>query len=456
MLIRRSALTTALDRPRYGGSFLAVALLGLIGLVVLWRELRTRVDGLSHVSLPSAGETTLILGLVILGSWMAGRLVRRVGLPPISGQLFFGVLVGPGLWAAIQRPDFALLTASQLASLKGPESLAVVMIGLVAGAEIDWKFLRSRMHTVIGIALGATLPVWLAAGFLAFMWLGSLPQAILIATISATSSTAVSVALLREMRHPTDFARLILAITVAKDLFLVVAFSVALFFVATTIDPTRQHWYGIVLHLAGSIAIGVALAYPLRWALVKVERRMVAVVLLAAIFLAILCQTIGIAPLITAVALGFAARNSAPEATASFFATARRLFLAVCCVFFASAGAHLDLAALAANWGVVFAISGVRALGLFVGGTVSARLARIPRTATRWMWAGLLPQAGISLALAAQLLIEFPDQAWAKRLATVAIACITLNELIGPIIARIALRRVPSDGLEKSKLHTRT
>ncbi|MEI6879435.1 MAG: hypothetical protein WCL33_10400, partial [Planctomycetota bacterium] len=241
------------------------------------------------------------------------------------------------------------------------------------------------------------------------------------------------------------FARLLLATTVAKDLFLVTAFSVVLFVVAATTTTTaHQAWYWIALHLAGSIGVGIALAFPLRWALARIERRMTAVVLVTAIFLAILCSTIGVAPLITALTLGFTARNIAPLATASFFATARRLFLAVCCVFFAAAGTHLNLAALAANWTVVLAISAVRFAGIWTGATIAARTTGLSPAATRWAWAGFIPQAGISLALAAQIAIEFPNQTWASSLATIVIACITLNEIIGPILMRIALRKVPS------------
>ncbi|NDG64955.1 MAG: hypothetical protein EBY29_16070, partial [Planctomycetes bacterium] len=364
--MNRSAHSTELrkERPRFGATFLAVSLLCLVGLILITRELQTNIIGIPRSNLPAAGETTLLLGMMILGSWLAGRLIRRAGLPPITGQLLLGVLVGPSLWAWLKRPELALINPSQLASLQGAESLAVVMIGLVAGAEIDWAFLRDRMRMITALAGGQVLLVFVGVAFVAFAFLDSVAQSVIVATIAATSSSAVAVALLREMRHPTEFARLILATTVVKDLLLVLAFSIVLFVVAATTASTHQAWHWIALHLAGSIGVGAALALPLRWALGRIERRMTAVVLVTAIFVAILCRTIGVAPLITALTLGYTARNIAPVATAAFFATARRLFLAVCCVFFAVSGAHLNFAALVANWGVVFAVSGVRLAGI--------------------------------------------------------------------------------------------
>ncbi len=435
------------DRPRFGAIFLATALICLIGLILISRELRMGIVGIPQSNLPAAGETVLLLGVIILGSWLSGRLIRRVGLPPITGQLMFGVFIGPSFWSWVNRPEMTLINASQLVSLQGPESLAVVMIGLVAGAEIDWPFLHKKLRVIVTLALGQIFFVVIGVGLISFVFLDSIAQAVVLATIAATCSSAVSVALLREMRHPTDFARLLLATTVAKDLCLVLTFSVVLFFVAASSSATTTHqdWYRVILHLAGSIGVGIALAYPLRWALARIERRMTAVVLLTAICVAIFCSTIGIAPLITALTLGYTARNVAPLTTISFFATARRLFLAVCCVFFASAGAHLDLAALTANWGVVFAISAVRLAAIWTGVTIAARINGLSLEATRWAWAGFIPQAGISLALAAQIAVEFPNEKWVSSLATIAVACITLNEMIGPILMRIALRKVPSD-----------
>ncbi|MDA0214025.1 MAG: cation:proton antiporter [Planctomycetota bacterium] len=446
MKLRTTTIQNRKDRPRFGATFLAVSLICLVGLILVTRELRMSITGIPQSNLPAAGETTLLLGVIILGSWLSGRLIRRIGLPPITGQLLFGVLVGPSFWSWLNRPELSLINASQLVSLQGPESLAVIMIGLVAGAEIDWPFLRDRLRVITALAAGQMGFVCIAVGLVAFAFLNSIPQAIIVATIAATSSSAVSVALLREMRHPTEFARLLLATTVAKDLFLVVAFSIVLFVIAATSSSTHIHqaWYWIMLHLAGSIGVGIALAFPLRWALARIERRMTAVVIVTAIFLAIFCSTIGIAPLITALTLGYTARNIAPIVTSSFFATARRLFLAVCCVFFAAAGAHLDLSALVANWGVVFAISAVRFAGIWTGATIAAGTNGLSPTATRWAWAGFIPQAGISLALAAQIAVEFPNEKWASSLATIVIACITLNEMIGPILMRIALRKVPS------------
>lgn len=444
MIVQAHSAMKQRRRPKFGALFLAVALACLIGLIALARELRATVVGIPTTDLPAAGETTLLLGLVILGSWLAGRLVRKLFLPPITGQLLFGMLIGPGLWQWFGRPDLALITSTQLTSLHGAELLAVVMIGLVAGSEIDLAFIRARLRAIVMLALGQVIVIVAVVGCISYLLFRSPAQAVIFATLAAMCSSAVSVALLREMRHPTPFARLLLATAITKDLVLVIAFSVVLFVVAATSSSGRGHaWYWIFLHVAGSVGIGCLLAFPLRLVLRQIEERMIAVVLVIGVLIVVLCEITDTAPLITALTLGFSARALAPVASASFFATARRLFLPVCCVFFAAAGAHIDFAALVANWTVVLALSGGRLAAVWFGASIAARAAGLPAPMQRWAWAGFVPQAGISLALAAQVLIAFGDQAWARNLVAIMIACITLNEIIGPILMRVALRRVP-------------
>lgn len=436
----------ALQRDaRFGTFSLLIALTCLVGLVILSREARVALALRENIRIGPAGETTLLLGLVILGAWLAGRLFKRWGLPAITGQLAFGTAAGPALWSWLGKPELALINPMDLASLRSIESLAVAMIGLVAGSEVDADFLRTRARTILYLGGLQIVLVSCVIALVASALLHSTQHALIIAMIASTSSSAVAIALLREMRHPTEFARLLLATTVSKDLVLVALFSICVpLIVGATIPTASSIGLGsIAWHLAGSIALGFALAVPTAFLLGGIQRRVGAVVIGMGVFLVVLCDALSLVPLITAVTFGFTMRSFAPTKTAAFFATARRLFLAVCCIFFAASGAHLDIASLVAHWPVVIALSLARWGSLWVGATIGARMSHLSPIAVRWAWAGFLPQAGMSLALAAQLQAQYPDAQWAREITTIVIACIAFGELLGPVMMRMALRRVP-------------
>lgn len=430
---------------RFGTTALLSSLGGLIGLVIVAHDARGLVTHGGRTRIEEAGETALLLGLVVLGAWLAGRLFRRWGLPTITGQLAFGVAIGPALWSWLGRPELALMSRAQLESLKGIELLAIVMIGLVAGSEVDARFLRARAKAILALGICQTVLALCVVSLVGAFLLRSAQHAVIIAMIASTSSSAVAIALLREMRHPTEFARLLLATTVSKDLVLVTLFSVALPLLVGGFElGSHAHaWDSVIWQLAGSIGIGFSLAVPLAFIIGRVQRRVGAVVIVLAIFLVVLCNSLSLVGLVTAVTFGFTMRSLAPERTEPFFATARRLFLAVCCMFFAASGAHLDFASLAAHWPIVIALSLARWGSIWVGASAGARIAGLSPAATMWAGAGFLPQAGMSLALAAQLLAQYPGAEWATQVSTIVIACIALGEVLGPVLMRMALRRVP-------------
>jgi hypothetical protein len=57
----------------------------------------------------------------------------------------------------------------------------------------------------------------------------------------------------------------------------------------------------------------------------------------------------------------------------------------------------------------------------------------------KWGWSGLVSQAGLALGLAAVVAREFPS--FGDGFRALAVATIALNEMLGPILFKIALDR---------------
>jgi hypothetical protein len=104
------------------------------------------------------------------------------------------------------------------------------------------------------------------------------------------------------------------------------------------------------------------------------------------------------------------------------------------------AGARLDLGALSATWAIALAVAGCRVMMIVVGTRLATSLAGDPPEYRRYSWLGFVTQAGLSLALIAQ--IEGSYAGWGTRLATILVAVVTINQLVGPAAFKIALERV--------------
>ena len=111
--------------------------------------------------------------------------------------------------------------------------------------------------------------------------------------------------------------------------------------------------------------------------------------------------------------------------------------LPVYLVFFALAGAKLDLVALSALVVPVLVIVVVRASSFYAGSRIGTRGPEVDPLVRRLAWIGLVPQAGLALALAELVRRAFP--AFGDAAFALVIGVVATNELTAPIALRIAL-----------------
>ena len=86
----------------------------------------------------------------------------------------------------------------------------------------------------------------------------------------------------------------------------------------------------------------------------------------------------------------------------------------------------------------------LRALGFIGGARLAARIAGAPESVRRWLGFGLLPQAGLALALSLLLARTFPQ--FGEEAGMMALGVVALNELVAPVLYRWALVRSGETG----------
>jgi len=106
-------------------------------------------------------------------------------------------------------------------------------------------------------------------------------------------------------------------------------------------------------------------------------------------------------------------------------------------LFFATAGAHLDLPLLGSLWPVAVALCAVRALATIGAHWFGARAAGDAPTVRKWGWASLISQAGLTLGLSVVVERTFPT--FGPGFRSLVVATVAINEVIGPILFKFAL-----------------
>src|SRR2546422_8232768 len=170
---------------------------------------------------PLEARATLALGFLLLVAYLGGEIARRGRLPRLTGYLLVGFAVGPAWLGLVQREE--------VDALRFIEEAAVALIGLAAGSELTLDALRRGRVALARLASGAIVFPLLAVSLVVLSvspWfpltrhqpLGdALVVALVLGTLAAASSPAVTMAMMSELDAHGPVARALLGITVVKD-----------------------------------------------------------------------------------------------------------------------------------------------------------------------------------------------------------------------------------------------
>jgi len=443
-------------RQNAGRVAISLALL----LVISWIISRFGAGGGSGgVEQPDNAQTLLNIGLLMLGAWLTGILFDTFALPRVSGYLIFGIVAGPYGLANVSRPDVANLLFAR--------DLAIVLIALTAGGELNMRWLRGQLGKVSAVTLVEMVSVWILVGTAAFLvepYVGLLPEgttnqrivlAVLTGLVAAANSPTVVMAMLSEYRAGGPLAKTTLAVTIFKDMLMVVVFATALSLGRGLADPQASVGVGflaaVAVQLLGSIALGGLLGMVMAWYVHKVGSHLIVLLIGSCMLMALLGEqaftVLGeqthLEPLLLGLSAGIVMRNLWPAESEPLFHAVESMSLPVYCLFFALAGAKLNLAVMFESTFVIVVVIMflIRLFALWGGVTAVAHAVKLQPEIRNKLWFGFVPQAGVSLALASLVYKAFPPgmQGEASDVANLLIGMIVLAELFGPIGFRHAL-----------------
>jgi Kef-type K+ transport system membrane component KefB len=142
--------------------------------------------------------------------------------------------------------------------------------------------------------------------------------------------------------------------------------------------------------------------------------------------------------LLTFMVAGFIVRNLSNQGD-KFVKGIEQTGTVVYVVFFAIAGADLDIPLLRHLWPVALILAGARGAVTWAASRAASALAHDPPVLRRWGWSGLISQAGLTLGLSVLVAREFPSFGTPFR--SLAVATVAVNELVGPVLFKLALDR---------------
>jgi Kef-type K+ transport system membrane component KefB len=393
----------------------------------------------------AAGATTLAAGYLLLTAFLVGGVFHALKLPRLTGYLATGVIAGPEV--------LDLVSVDMTDNLRIVTGVAISLIAMTAGTELHFPSMRPLMRGILGVSfvgvIGTTIllaaAAYLLRDHLPFMTPLELGGQLAVAGVLGVTIVAQSPAVVVALRDETDadgpMIQTVLGVVVVADLIVIVMFAGAsavaqdLLGGGADVGATART---LVWEIFGSLGAGVLVGLGVFGYFTKVGASGALFVVALSFVIAEVGRRLHLDPLIVSLSAGVFLRNFTDVGDA-LHRDIESASLPVYVAFFAVAGAGIHITALAAV-GVPAAIFvATRASGLYLGSWLGCRLAGTSDVVRRYAGVGLMPQAGLALALALLFQRAFPqlgDQA-----AALVFGIVAVNELLAPVLLRIALVR---------------
>jgi Kef-type K+ transport system membrane component KefB len=403
-------------------------------------------------STENAAGLITAMGFLLLSGMLASALLEIIGLPHLTGYLLAGALAGPNV--------LQLVDHHAVQNLAPVNTLALSLIALAGGTELRIDLLKQVLRSlvfamvlqcgigmvVVGLAffsIARFLPF--TAGFDTTALVGI---ALLWGVLAICRSPSATLGIFSQLRPDGPVSRFSLAFVMSSDVVVAMLLTATIALTRPLIEPSAglsmRDFTELGHEILGSVSLGTTLGLALTAYLWAIGTGGFLVVLVAIGFgLTEGLHYLRFEPLLAFMVAGFVVANFSQQGD-KLLSVVNRTGNVVYVVFFATAGAHLDLPLVRQLWPVALFLCGIRALVAWSTHRLSARLARDEPIVRRWGWSCLVSQAGLTIGMAVVIERSFPSFGAGFR--SLAIANVALNELMGPILFKFALDRTGESG----------
>ena len=282
---------------------------------------------------------------------------------------------------------------------------------------------------------------------------GELAVALLAGSVLIARSPSSAIAVVNELRARGPFTRTVLGVTVVMDVVVIVIFGINSSIVGALLHGSgfESRLIGLVLvevllSIAAGAGIGRLIPLLTRLGGPRAFRNLMLLIVGYGIFTitnmlrhstaARFDFELFLEPLLICMVTGFTVANFSKR-RASFERVLDDTGPGVYVAFFTLAGASLDFDTLRGVWAIALALFGTRLVAVFLGSFLGGLGAGDPMRLNRIGGLAFVTQAGVGLGLAKEVAVEFPP--WGSSFATLMIAVIVLNQIVGPPLFKLAL-----------------
>lgn len=361
-----------------------------------------------------------------------------------------------------------LIPADSVKNLGFINDFSLAYIAFAAGAELYLKELRNRFKSIVWMTFGqlvvtfvlGSLSIYFLADFIPFMTemgvASKIAIAILGGTIFVARSPSSAIAVINEMRAKGPNTQTALGVTVVKDVLVIILFAIC-FALSETLITGKELKLGFIAFLLFELALSFGLGFLVGKLLTAIlamttESYLKTVLILLVGYgvylishycklwsLDIIGIELYLEPLLICIIGSFVVVNFTAYRL-EFTKILNRISNRVYAAFFILTGASMSIDILADVWEIALALFTVRLLAMVLGSVIGGFAGGDPLKTNIIAWMPYVTQAGVGLGLATVIANKYP--AWGNQFATILIAVIVLNQVVGPPLFKWFISKV--------------
>ncbi len=383
-------------------------------------------------------ESIYALAVLIASGLIFSRLLGKFKFPDVTGYLIGGILIGPSV--------LGLLSQDQVKGMEVLSTIALSFIAFSIGSEMDLRAIKKMGSKIIIVtifeALGAFLFVT-ASMLLIFKqdWAFSLA----IGSISCATAPAATLMVIRQYKAKGPLVDVLIPVVALDDAVCIIAFGIASFMANALINGESLNIATMVgkplLEILMSIGLGAVAGfiYSLIAKKVRNDGENLSFTLAMIFLVTAAALKLNLSGLLTLMVMGVVITNVG-HVNKRYLDLVNAITPPIFVCFFVLSGADLNLSNLKSVGivGIGYVVS--RVIGKYLGSMVSTKISGFDQSVQRNLGLTLVPQAGVALGLSL-IAANIIHGDHGQYIRTIILGATIVYELVGPLLAKFALKR---------------
>ncbi|MBE5947147.1 MAG: cation:proton antiporter [Lachnospiraceae bacterium] len=376
------------------------------------------------------------VAIMLFAALVAGKIVKKMRLPNVTGYLVIGLLIGPNC--------IGILSTELLDVMNFVTELALGCIAFSIGAEFKISFFKKigKAPIVIGVLEGLGAVVVVDVLMLVFGY--NIEFALAMGAIASATAAASTLMIVKQYKAKGPVTNTLLPVVALDDAVALIAFGVSMA-IANVVSshgeaPIGKLLLDPVIEIGGGLLYGAVLGVIMVYA-VKLYtgrgNRLAITIMMICICVGI-SDMVGFSSLLACMMLSMIFVNSS-RYREKIYEPLERITPPIYMMFFIISGASLDITIITSVGvvGLIYVIG--RVIGKMLGSSLGAKISKAPKVVSKWLGLTLVPQEGVAIGLATSAAKALPE--YGTKIKTVVLCGVVVYELVGPVITKLALKK---------------